>query len=105
PVGLDAERGGQPPLETDRDVAQAERAVPGVEQGPGDDADRVGEVDDPGPWFGPLADHLGDVEHHGYRAQPLGEPTRPGRLLAQQPELAGQRLVNQPGRLATDPEL
>ena len=48
PVGLDAEPGGEPSLEADGHVAQTHRAVPVVEQGAGDDSDRVGEVDDPG---------------------------------------------------------
>ena len=44
----DAETGGQPPLEGDRDVAQAERPMAVVDERLGDDADRVREVDDPG---------------------------------------------------------
>jgi hypothetical protein len=44
----DAEQRGELPLEADRHVAQADGPVPGVEQRPGDDPDRVGEVDDPG---------------------------------------------------------
>ena len=52
-VGADAEPRGEPALEADGDVAQAERAVAFVEQGAGDDADRVGEVDDPGAGLRP----------------------------------------------------
>ena len=47
PAGLDTEPLGQPPLEVDRDVAQPDRAVAGVEKGLRDDADRVCEVDQP----------------------------------------------------------
>ena len=49
----DTPSAGQAPLEPDRDVAQADRAVAGVEEGLGDDADRVGEVDDPRAGRGP----------------------------------------------------
>ena len=48
---------------------------------------------------------LGDVEHHRYRAQSLGEAARPGRLLADAAELERQRLVDEPGRLAADAQL
>ncbi len=48
PVGRHAEQRGEQPLVTDRHVAQADGAVAGVQQGAGDDADGVREVDDPG---------------------------------------------------------
>ncbi len=105
PVGLDAQPGCDPALEPDRDVAQAEGAVAGVEQGPSHDADRVGEVDDPRLRFGPLGDHVGDLQHDRHCAQRLGEAARAGGLLPEQPELAGQRLVHQPGLLAADAQL
>ena len=49
--------------------------------------------------------HLGEVEHDGHRPQRLGEAARPGRLLADDAEASGQRLVDQPGRLAADAQL
>ena len=47
-LGLDAEQPRERALEPDRHVAEADGAVPGVEQRAGDDPDRVREVDDPG---------------------------------------------------------
>ena len=46
--GADAEALGQPPLQGDRHVAQAERPMAVVEERLGHDPDRVREVDDPG---------------------------------------------------------
>ena len=48
PFGGDAQVAGERALEADGHVAQPDRSVPRLEQGAGDDADRVGEVDDPG---------------------------------------------------------
>ena len=53
--GLDAQQPGEQPLEPDGHVAQADRAVAGVQQRAGHDADRVGEVDDPGVRARPAA--------------------------------------------------
>ncbi len=95
---------GELALQPDRHVAQPDRAVPGLEQGAGDDAHRVGEVDDPRVRVGP-AYPLGDVQHHRHRAQRLGEPARAGRLLADAAALQRPRLVLLPGRLPADPQL
>ncbi|CAM5505988.1 hypothetical protein STENM327S_01139 [Streptomyces tendae] len=102
--GCHPEQRGELALEPDRHVAQPDRAVPGPEQGPGDDADRVGEVDDPGVRVGP-AHPLGDVEHHRHRAQRLGEAARAGRLLADAAALQRPGLVLLPGGLAADAQL
>ena len=53
----------------------------------------------------PLADQVGDAEHDRHRTQRLGEPARPGGLLAEQAELVRQRLVDEPGGLAADAQL
>ena len=47
PVGLHPEIVGEAALEADGDVAETDRTVTCLQQRPGDDADRVGEVDDP----------------------------------------------------------
>ncbi len=77
--------------------------MPVIEQGLGDDADGVGEVDDPRIWCRAPADLLGDVEHHRDGPERLGEATRAGRLLADDPEPERQRLVDQTGGLTADP--
>ncbi len=92
------------PLEADGDVAQPDRLVPGLQQGAGDDPDRVREVDDPGVRAGP-PDPLGDVQHHRDRPQRLGEPARAGGLLPDAAALQRPGLVLQPGRLPADAQL
>nr|BFE69968.1 hypothetical protein GCM10020092_032690 [Actinoplanes digitatis] len=74
---VDTEVSGKATLEADRHVAQPDGAVARIEQRPGDDADRVGEVDDPRARAGPLPDPRGDVEDDRHRTQSLGEPARP----------------------------
>jgi hypothetical protein len=59
PAGLHPEQRGEVPLEPDGHVAQADRAVPGGEQGAGDDAHRVGEVDDESGGRSPTAGPFG----------------------------------------------
>ena len=102
---IGAEQPGEQPLEPDGHVAQADRAVPGVQQGAGHDADRVGEVDDPGPGVGPLPGPLGDVQHDRHGPQRLGQAARAGGLLADAAALQRPGLVPLPGGLAADPEL
>ena len=92
-------------LETDRDVAEADRAMAVVEQRARDDADRVREVDDPRVGGRALANALGDLEHDGHRSQRLGEASGAGRLLADAAAGEGYRLVGEPRRLAPDPNL
>ncbi len=105
PVGVGAQHGGQLSLELDRHVAQADGAVSGVQQGAGDDADGVGEVDDPGAGLGPAPYLLGYVEYHRHGAQGLGEAAGTGGLLAEQAEVVRQGLVDQSGRLAAHAQL
>jgi hypothetical protein len=80
--GVDVEHVRKGPLEPDRDIAQADRAVAGVEERSRDDSDRIGEVDDPGVRRGVVSDGRGDVEHHGHRSHRLGEAPGTRRLLA-----------------------
>ena len=102
--GRDAEHSGELPLEADRHVAQSDRLVTGLEQRAGHDADRVGEVDDPGVRVG-TAYPLGDVEDHRHRTQRLGEAARAGRLLADAAALQRPGLVLVAGGLSADAEL
>ena len=76
PVRLDAEQPREAALEPDRHVAEADGAVPRVEEGARDDADRVREVDDPGVGRRPLTCALGQFEDDRHRAERLGESTR-----------------------------
>jgi hypothetical protein len=92
-------------LEADRHVAQPDGPVPGVQQRARDDPDGIREVDDPSARGRQLPGSLGDLEHHRNRAQGLREPTRAGGLLADAAEGERNRLVSQPGRLATHPYL
>src|SRR6266536_2712475 len=105
PLRVHLEVGGEPALEADGHVAQADRAVALVEQGLGDDPDRVGEVHQPGARGAAARGLLGQLQHDRDRPERLGEAARPGGLLADAPELERQRLVDQPLRLAADPEL
>ena len=99
------EQAGERALIADRHVAQADGAVPGVQQGPGDDADRVGEVDDPGVGRRARPHPLGDVQHDRHRPQRLGESAGPGRLLADAAALQRPGLVAVPGGLTADSKL
>lgn len=103
-LGRHAELLGEAALEADRHVAQPDALVPGLEQRPGDDADRVGEVDDPGVRRGP-SDPLGDVEHHRDRTHRLRQAARAGGLLAHAAALQRPRLVLVASGLAADPQL
>ena len=104
-LGRDVEVAGEGALEADRDVAEAHRAVSGVEQRARDDPDRVREVDDPGVGRGELADALCDLEHDGHGAERLCEAAGAGRLLAD--AAAGERdgLVREACGLAADADL
>ena len=95
----------QAALQSDRHVAQAQGPVPGVEQGLGHDPDRVGEVDDPGTRRTTAGDELGQLEDDRHGPQCLGKSTGPDGLLANDPVTRRDRLVAQPRRLPTDPQL
>src|SRR4029453_16826175 len=97
--------GGEAALEPDGRVAQPDRPMPPVQEGLGDDADRVGEVHEPGPGGAPAHGLFGQLEHDRDGAQGLGEAARPGRLLADAAELQRQGLVHQAHGLPADPEL
>ena len=97
----DVELGRERALEADRDVAQADGAVAGVEQRSRDDPDRVGEVDDPRV----RRRALGDLEHDGDGAHRLGEAPCARRLLTDAAAAKRHRLVAEPRRLAADTDL
>ncbi|GAA3234171.1 hypothetical protein GCM10020256_50940 [Streptomyces thermocoprophilus] len=88
--GVDVEEPGELALEADGHVAQADRAVALLEQGAGDDADGVGEVDDPGAGVA-AADPVGDVQDDGHGAQRFGEAACAGGLLADAAAVQGAR--------------
>ena len=103
-VGLDAEPRREPALESDRHVAQPDCAMPFLEQSARDDADRVGEVDDPGVRV--ASPHpIGDVENDRHRAQRLREATGSGGLLTNTAALQRPGLVALSCLLAADPQL
>ena len=77
----------------------------GVEKRPGNDPDRVREVDDPRAGRCELARPLGDLEDDRHRPQRLGEAAGPGRLLADAAARERQRLVLEARRLAADADL
>jgi hypothetical protein len=105
PRRIDDQPAREDPLQPDRHVAQADRAVPRVEQRPGDDPDGVGEVDEPGAARRPRPRALGDVKHHGHGTQRLGQAARAGGLLAHAAAVERPGLVPLPGGLAADPKL
>ena len=104
PVRRDVQELGEPALKADGDVAQADCLVFGLEKCTGDDADGVGEVDDPG--VGVDGPHLiCDAKHHRNRAQRLRETACAGGFLADATTFQRPCLVALPRRLATDAEL
>ena len=92
-------------LDADRDVAEADRAVSGVEERARHDPDRIREVDDPCVRLREGPDPLGDLEHDGHGAHRLRESTGPRRLLADASAGERGRLVPKPRGLAADSEL
>ena len=103
PVGVHTEVSRQLPLEVDRDIAQADGPMAGVEERLRDDPDRVREVDEPRVRRRAPGGLLGDVEHDRHGPQRFREATRPRRLLADGTEPRWQRLVDEARRLAADP--
>ena len=103
-IGVDTEVVRDRHPHAERDVAQPDRAMPGVQQRLGDDADRVGEVDDPRA-RGEFGDPLGDLQNDRHGSQCLAQPSDAGRLLPDAPALQRKRLVAVPGPLASDTQL
>src|SRR4051812_1015010 len=66
-LGPHAEQSGEESFEADGDVAQPDGAVLRLQQRAGEDADRVGEVDDPRAGCGAPTYLLGDLEYDGDR--------------------------------------
>ena len=102
---LDLEQARDQPLDADRDVAEADRAVSGVEKRTRDDPDGVREVDDPGVRRGQLAHALRDLEHDRNGAHRLRESAGARRLLPDAAARERDRLVGEPGVLAADAQL
>ena len=105
PIGVDAELRRHRSLQGDRDVAEAEGPVTGIDERLGNDADRVREVDDPRSRRRMTSRQLGELEDHGHRPERLREAARAGRLLTDRAELQGEGLVEQARGLSADPEL
>ena len=76
-----------------------------VHESLGDDADRIGEVDDPRMRRGMLSNQLGELESDRYGPKRLGEPAGANRLLTDQVEASRQSLVAESGGLSPDSEL
>ena len=76
-----------------------------IEQRPRDDPDGVREVDDPGAVGRELARAVCDGQHHGNRAQRLGQASGAGRLLADAAARERHRLVGEPRLLTADADL
>jgi hypothetical protein len=104
-LGLDAQESCRLTLAVDRDVAEPDGAVPGVEERPRDDAHRIGEVDDPCIVRGPLADALRDSEHDGNGPQCLGETAHTRGLLPDAAARQRKCLVGEARLLPADPDL
>ncbi len=93
------------PLEADRHVAQAARAVALVQQRLGDETRRVREIDEPGPRRADLRGQLGQLEHDRHRPQRLREPARAGGLLSDAVEAERDRLVAEARLVPADAQL
>jgi len=85
-VGVHPEVVADATLDVDGHVAQPDRPVSLVDQGLGHDAHGIGEVDHPGSRCPVAGGVLGDVDDEWHGAQGLGEPSGPGRLLAEAAE-------------------
>ena len=101
----DSEPAREQALETDRHVAQPHRPVALLNQGAGDNPDRVREVDDPRILRRALAHGLSDVEHDGHRAHRLSEATSTSGLLANAITRQRKRLVARASGLTTNAQL
>ncbi len=102
---VDVVEPGDPALEPDRDVAETDRTVAGVEQRAGDDPDGVREIDDPGSGRRALTHALRDLEHHGHCPEGFRESAGAGRLLPDAPACKRHRLVREPRCLPSHADL
>ncbi len=102
---IEPEPAGEPALKADRHVAEPDCPVAGVEQGAGDDADGVGEVDDPCVRRRIGSHALRDLEHDGDRAQRLREAAGARRLLSDAAAAQRRGLVDKSCLLPADPDL
>jgi len=101
----DRKQAGEKALQRDRDVAKTDRPMARIEERAGDDANRIGEIDDPDPVGRPRRSPLRDLEHHRNRAKRLGKAAGAGRLLADATEWEGHRFVAQARLLSADADL
>jgi hypothetical protein len=104
-VGVHGQVVAEPTLGPDGHIAEADSPMTFVEQGLGDDADGIGEVDEPGAGIAPLRRFLGQRQNGGNRAQSLGQAACPGGLLPEAPVTDRQRLIDMARRLSADAQL
>lgn len=104
-VRRDAQPRCEQALETDCHIAEPDRTVAMIQQRAGHDANRVGEIDDPGVVRREPPDAIGDVEHDRHGAQRFGESAGAGGLLADASAAQGDRLIAVAGCLAADANL
>ena len=89
-AGVDPEQRGELPLEADRHVAQSDGLVTGLEQRARHDADRVGEVDDPGVRVGVRRTRSAMSRTTGTVRSALARPPAPVVSCPTQPHSSGQ---------------
>ena len=103
---LDAEQARERALEADRDVAEADGAMAGVEQRARDDPDRVREVDDPGAVGGALARRCSAIPSTtGTVRNAFASPPAPVVSWPMQPHASGTVSSREPRLLAADADL
>jgi hypothetical protein len=97
-VRVHVEPAREQPLESNRDIAEAHRSVPVIEQRSGHDAHGVGEVDDPSIRRRAAPHFVGNLEHDRNCPQCLGASCA-GGLLPTQPHRSGssRRGAERPG--------
>src|SRR4051812_28954224 len=88
-----AELRSESSLEADSHVAETDCFVTALQQRPCDNADRIGEVDDPSTLGAASLHPLGDVQHDRDGSESFHEPTGTCCLLADRVELQRDRFV------------
>ncbi len=86
---------GEQPLEADRHVAEADRAVAVVEERTRHDAHRIGEIDNPRVVRRELSHPVGDPEDHRHGTERLGESAGTRGLLTDAPAAKRDGLVGE----------
>src|SRR5262249_3983546 len=103
-VRRDVDEPGDLPLNADCDVAEADGPVVGVAERTSDDADGVGEIDDPGVGC-ELGHARRDLEHHRHGPERLRQASGSRRLLADAAARKRDRLVAEARGLTADAQL